>query len=62
MTVMEFWSNKTEIQFFIEALKNFASPDQLFYKLQSGYFAYIPKGTDPLAQASRLCPNIKSVS
>lgn len=37
------WNNDTEIQFFKEALKNFASPEQLFYKLQSGHFAYIPK-------------------
>lgn len=41
---MNLWSNETELQFFSEALKNFASPEQLFYKLQSGYFAYIPKG------------------
>jgi hypothetical protein len=37
------WNNDIEIQFFKEALKNFASPEQLFYKLQSGHFAYIPK-------------------
>ena len=44
------WNNSTEIQFFTEALKNFASPEQLFYKLQSGYFAYIPKGLDAEGQ------------
>lgn len=40
---MNLWNNETEIQFFSEALKNFASPEQLFYKLNSGYFAYVPK-------------------
>jgi len=44
------WNNDAEIQFFKEALKNFASPEQLFYKLQSGYFAYIPKGDDSEGQ------------
>jgi hypothetical protein len=47
---MGLWNNDTEIQFFTEALKNFASPEQIFYKLQSGYFAYIPKGTDAEGQ------------
>jgi hypothetical protein len=37
------WNNEIEIQFFAEALKNFASPEQLFYKLDQGYFAYVPK-------------------
>lgn len=37
------WNEKTEKLFFSEALKNFASPEQLFYKLKSGYYAYIPK-------------------
>ena len=40
------WTNAQEIQFFTEALKNFASPEQLFYKIKSGYFSYIPKGLD----------------
>lgn len=43
---MELWNTQTEIQFFIEALKNFASPEQLFYNLKGEYFAYIPKGYD----------------
>lgn len=43
---MTLWNNDTEIQFFTEALKNFASPEQLFYNLQDGYFAYVPKGSD----------------
>ncbi len=41
---MILWNNDTEIQFFTEALKNFASPEQLFYNLKDGYFAYVPKG------------------
>ncbi|MBS4035723.1 MAG: hypothetical protein KGZ85_14735 [Ignavibacterium sp.] len=47
---MTLWNNDTEIQFFTEALKNFASPEQLFYNLQDGYFAYIPKGADAEGQ------------
>jgi len=47
---MTLWNNDTEIQFFIEALKNFASPEQLFYHLKEGYFAYIPKGSDAEGQ------------
>ncbi len=41
---MKFWNIDTEKRFFIEALKNFASPEQLFYNLTDGYFAYVPKG------------------
>ncbi len=40
---MKFWNIDAEIRFFSEALKNFASPEQLFYKLKEEYFAYIPK-------------------
>ncbi len=47
---MTLWNNDTEIKFFTEALKNFASPEQLFYKLQGGYFAYVPKGSDAEGQ------------
>ncbi|RZD15812.1 MAG: hypothetical protein EVJ46_09855 [Candidatus Acididesulfobacter guangdongensis] len=47
---MALWNNETEIKFFIEALKNFASPEKLFYNLQSGYYAYIPKGYDAEGQ------------
>ncbi len=43
---MKLWNNDTEIQFFTEALKSFASPEQLFYNLQGGYYAYVPKGSD----------------
>ncbi|MCF6269908.1 MAG: hypothetical protein L3J41_09365 [Melioribacteraceae bacterium] len=41
---MTFWNKEIEKRFFIEAMKNFASPEQLFYKLVDGYFAYVPKG------------------
>ena len=41
---MNFWNIDAEISFFIEALKNFASPEQLFYHLKDGYLAYVPKG------------------
>ncbi len=47
---MIFWNNDIEIQFFTNALKSFASPEQLFYKLESGYFAYVPKGLDAEGQ------------
>ncbi len=40
------WKNDTEIRFFTEALRNFASPEQLFYYLKSGCYAYVPKDTD----------------
>ncbi len=43
---MSLWNNETEIQFFTEALRNFASPEQIFYNLHSGYFAYVPKNVD----------------
>jgi hypothetical protein len=43
-------NNETEIQFFSEALKNFASPEQLFYNLKGGYYAYVPKGVDAEGQ------------
>jgi len=48
--LMNLWNNDTETLFFKEALKNFASPEQLFYKLKDGYFAYIPKGADAEGQ------------
>ena len=39
-----FWNNEVEMQFFKDALKSFASSEQLFYNLKSGSYAYIPKG------------------
>lgn len=47
---MTLWNNETEILFFKEALRNFASPEQLFYNLQDGYFAYVPKGSNAEGQ------------
>ena len=47
---MILWNNNTEIQFFTEALKSFATPEQLFYHLTGGYFAYVPKGLDAEGQ------------
>ncbi|MBT3209784.1 MAG: hypothetical protein HN704_17585 [Bacteroidetes bacterium] len=41
---MTFWDTEIEKKYFTEAMKNFASPEQLFYKLTDGYFAYVPKG------------------
>jgi hypothetical protein len=41
---MTLWNNETEIYFFKEALKSFASPEKLFYNLNNEYYAYIPKG------------------
>ncbi|MBI4811503.1 MAG: hypothetical protein HY800_08740 [Ignavibacteriales bacterium] len=50
MPKLNLWSNNTEIEFFSEALKHFASPEQLFYKLANGYFTYVPKGSDAEGQ------------
>lgn len=36
------WGTDTEKSFFIESLKHFATPQQLFYKLGNEFFAYIP--------------------
>ncbi|GIJ95064.1 hypothetical protein [Capnocytophaga stomatis] len=47
---IELWNNSTEIQFFEEALKNFASPEQLFYNLLGEYYAYIPKNKNANGQ------------
>ncbi|GBD92355.1 hypothetical protein BMS3Abin04_03090 [bacterium BMS3Abin04] len=41
---MKFWNIETEKRFFTDALKSFASPEQLFYNLTDGYYAYVPKG------------------
>lgn len=38
------WGIHAETDFFQSALKNFASPEQLFYKINGQYFAYVPKG------------------
>jgi len=44
MNNLDLWNIETEKKFFIEALKNFATPEQLFYKFGEEYFAYIKKG------------------
>jgi hypothetical protein len=46
---MNLWNNETEIQFFKNALEN-TSPEKLFYNLNSGYYAYIPKSYDSEGQ------------
>ena len=48
---MNFWSQYYEINFFVEALKNFSSPEQLFYNLENNYFAYAPKEKNTGGQA-----------
>lgn len=44
------WDEEAELCFFFEALKHFASPEQLFYRLNSGSYAYIPMGVDSNGQ------------
>lgn len=44
------WNTATEIQFFKSSLDSFASPEQIFYNLNDGFFAYIPKGHDAEGQ------------
>jgi hypothetical protein len=43
MNNLELWNIDTEKRFFEEALKNFSTPEQLFYKFGEEYFAYIKK-------------------
>lgn len=50
MSKFNLWTSETEVEFFKQALAHFASPEQLFYKLSRGYFAYIPKGSDAEGQ------------
>jgi hypothetical protein len=40
---MNLWNNDEEQKFFKTALANYAAPEKLFYHLDSGYYAYIPK-------------------
>jgi hypothetical protein len=40
---LRLWDIETEIYFFEEALKNFASPETIFYSLDNKYYAYVPK-------------------
>ena len=43
---MDLWNNDTEIKFFKDALNGFASVEKLFYKLESGSYAYVPRDLD----------------
>lgn len=47
---MYFWNKDVEKTFFSEAMKNFASPEQLFYNIEGEFFAYFPKGKDAKGQ------------
>ncbi|GMO46034.1 MAG: hypothetical protein Ta2B_27340 [Termitinemataceae bacterium] len=47
---MALWDTNSEISFFKQALAGFASPEQLFYNLNSGFFAYVPKNQDTEGQ------------
>jgi hypothetical protein len=44
------WSNNNEIEFFTKSLEKFSAPEKLFYNLNFGYFAYIPKNVDSESQ------------
>lgn len=46
---MTLWNNQEEKKFFTYALK-MNSPEHIFYNLQRGYFAYVPKGMDAEGQ------------
>jgi hypothetical protein len=50
MPKSDLWTNDTEIEFFKQALAQFATPEQLFYNLSGGYFAYVPKGSNAEGQ------------
>jgi hypothetical protein len=50
MAQSNLWDNNVELRFFNEALKSFASPEQLFYKFSDGYYAYVPKHHDAEGQ------------
>jgi hypothetical protein len=41
---MHLWTNQDEIDFFKKSLGGFSSVEDLFYTLNSKYYAYIPKG------------------
>lgn len=44
------WNNDIEISFFTEAIRNGSTATQLFYNLESGHFAYVPKRCDAEGQ------------
>lgn len=41
---MKLWNENVEVDFFKKSLASFASVSDLFYKLGSKYYAYVPKG------------------
>lgn len=44
------WNTNSEIAFFEKLLDGFLGPDQLFYKLNNTYYAYIPEKKDSKGQ------------
>lgn len=40
---MDLWNSATELQFFQSALAHFSAPEQLFYRLSSEWYAYVPR-------------------
>ena len=44
--MMKLWTNQDEINFFKKSLNGFSSVEDIFYRLNSKYYAYIPKGMD----------------
>ena len=43
--MMPMWGKETEKKFFVESLKNYSTPEQLFYITDDNrYLAYWPKG------------------
>lgn len=40
------WTEKDEIEFFISSIKNNIDIQNLFYKIEDSYFAYIPKNNE----------------
>jgi len=47
---MSLWNDDVEKRFFLEALGSFATTEKLFYRLESGKFAYIPKNCSANSQ------------
>ncbi|MDR3274405.1 MAG: hypothetical protein LBS81_00090 [Endomicrobium sp.] len=47
---MNLWKNETELKFFKDKLERGGSSKELFYKLKSGYYAYVLKKYDTEGQ------------
>ena len=41
---MKLWTTDDELNFFYKSLDSFSSANELFYKINNRYFAYVPKG------------------